>query len=727
MKNQAKLIFAAFLLLAGLFTGTAKVFALDTNLIANDSVETASGTNPASWTPNSWGANTSSLSYKAEGHTGTKSLYTSMTAHTDGDAKWIHEAVSVSPSTSYTYSSWYKSNVTTEIDVMYTSTTGVVSYAYLDEIPANANWTSYTKSFVTPADAAKVTVLQIVTNTGWLQTDDFNLATTTVPTGDASNLIANPGFELTNGAQPIGWTSNTWGTNTAAFSYNTTGRTGKSTTTTISKYTDGDAKWSADAINVTAGKTYTYSDYYKSNIVSRVTLALTNGTTTTYQELVNAPASATAWVAYTSDFTIPTGVTKVAIYHLIDKVGSLSLDDTKLVLAATPTTPTTPTEPTPTAAIVNPSMETANGTAPANWTPASWGSNTAAFTYEPTGHTGTKSTKVTVSNYVDGDAKWMFDGISGPTTAGAQYNFTSWYKTNTAPRAVAMYTLKDGSFSYANLPVVQPSTTAATTWQQYKGTFTVPANVAKTTVFMILNSNGWLQTDDYSIDAYKPTGFNRAMVSVTFDDGWASAYTQARPVLAQYGMLTTHYIISEEIGDSADGYMTKAQIKALSAAGHEIGGHTVSHPALTTLTADMLTVELKSSQTIIQTAVGKPVNAFASPYGDYNANVITQAKKYYTSHRTVDTGYNSKDSFDAYSLRVQNILNTTTPADVAGWVKQAQADKTWLILVYHDISTTPDTYDSSIVNFKTEMQQLSASKAPVVTIAKGLAEVKAQL
>ena len=726
MKKQAKLIFAALLLLAGLFTGTAKAFAEETNLITNSSVETTNGANPANWTANSWGTNTASLTQKSDGHTGSKSLYTSMAARTNGDAKWMHTAVAVAPSTQYTYKSWYKSNIATEVDLMYTSTSGVVSYNYLDAVPASADWTLFSQHFTTPKDVASVTVLQIVTNVGWLQTDDFSLTKDVIPVGNDSNLIANADFELTNGAQPIGWTNNSWGTNTAAFSYDSTGRSGKSAKVTISKYTDGDAKWSANPISVTAGKTYTYSDYYKSSVATRVVLAFTIGTSTSYKELASAPVSASAWAAYTSDFTVPTGASKVAVYHLLDKVGALSLDDTKLVLAATPTVPTQPPT-TPSSSIINPSMETANGAAPANWASASWGTNTAAFSYEPTGHTGTKSAKVTVSNYTDGDAKWMFDGVTSATTAGAQYNFSAWYKTNAAPHAVAMYTLNDGSVQYANLPVVQPGANAAITWQQYKGTFTAPANVAKTTVFMLLSSNGWLQTDDYSVDAYKPTGFNRALLSVTFDDGWASAYTQVRPIMAQYNLLSTQYIISGEVGDSADGYMTKAQVQALSKAGHEIGSHTISHPELTKITAAMLTTELKNSQTSLQTLIGKPVTNLASPYGDYNASVITQAKKYYSSHRTVDAGFNSKDSFDAYSLRVQNILNTTTPAEVNGWVKQAQADKTWLILVYHDVSTTPDTYDSSIVNFKSEMQSVSASKIPVLTVSQALAEVKSQL
>ena len=59
----------------------------------------------------------------------------------------------------------------------------------------------------------------------------------------------------------------------------------------------------------------------------------------------------------------------------------------------------------------------------------------------------------------------------------------------------------------------------------------------------------------------------------------------------------------------------------------------------------------------------------------------------YRSHRTVDEGYNSKDNFNAYRVRVQNMLSTTTTADVQNWVNKAKADKTWLVLVYHRIAS----------------------------------------
>ena len=43
-------------------------------------------------------------------------------------------------------------------------------------------------------------------------------------------------------------------------------------------------------------------------------------------------------------------------------------------------------------------------------------------------------------------------------------------------------------------------------------------------------------------------------------------------------MRGTFYLISGYLGHN--GYLTRAQAHTLDAAGHEIGGHTVSHPSL---------------------------------------------------------------------------------------------------------------------------------------------------
>lgn len=723
--RKIKLLAASMLLLLNIAGPMTAAFATDANLMANPSAETISGSSPANWTANDWGTNTASVTVSSDAHTGTNSLSTVVSSYTNGDAKWMPDAVSVAPNTTYTYSSWYKASVQTEVDLQYTDTSGQVSYVYLDSPAAASSWTNYSKSFTTPSNTAKVSVLQIVAKVGSLTTDDFSLTQYSTPVATGTNLIANPSFETSNGSTPAGWSQDAWGTNTPVFTYDSTGHTGThSATVTMQSYTNGDAKWDAGASGITAGSSYAYSDFYESGVVTRVVAAFTmNDGTTTYVELPTAPAAASAWAQYTTTFTAPANANKVTIYHLIDKVGSLSIDDVDLE-AASSTGGSTGGGTADPMSIANASLETANGSQPADWTQESWGNNTAAFSYENTGHIGSHSVKVTVSKYTDGDAKWMFTPITGPQS-NKQYTFSAWYKGSVNPAVVAMYTLSDGSLYYANLPSITtlPSTT---TWQHYAGTFSAPANTVSTTVFMLVNQNGWVQTDDYSITPYTPTGFSRPIVSLTFDDGWATNYTNVLPVLKQYGFKSTQYIISGFIGDSADGYMTAAQIKALQSAGSEIGSHTVTHPHLPLLTPTQLTTELSKSQSTLTTDFGTKPMDFASPYGEYNATVIAAIKKYYTSHRTVDAGYNSKDNLNLYQLKVQNIFNTTTPADVASWVKQAQADRTWLIIVYHAVDATPDTYDSSITNFKAEMANLKSSGVTVETMKSAISEVKAQ-
>src|SRR6185437_802374 len=138
----------------------------------------------------------------------------------------------------------------------------------------------------------------------------------------------------------------------------------------------------------------------------------------------------------------------------------------------------------------------------------------------------------------------------------------------------------------------------------------------------------------------------------------------ALPILKKDAIHGTYYIISGNLTQQPT-YMTAAQVRALKAAGMEVGSHTVTHPDLTTLTATQLTAQLKNSQTRLQSVLGgTAVTDFAAPYGTYNNATIAAAQKYYRSYRTTDPGYNSKDDTDVYRLRVQNIISTTTPAQV---------------------------------------------------------------
>src|SRR5207245_385131 len=65
-------------------------------------------------------------------------------------------------------------------------------------------------------------------------------------------------------------------------------------------------------------------------------------------------------------------------------------------------------------------------------------------------------------------------------------------------------------------------------------------------------------------------------VILTFDDGYADAYDYAFPLLKQYGMVGTFYIITDFVG--RPGYLSWDQIAEMDAAGMSIGAHSLTHP-----------------------------------------------------------------------------------------------------------------------------------------------------
>lgn len=194
---------------------------------------------------------------------------------------------------------------------------------------------------------------------------------------------------------------------------------------------------------------------------------------------------------------------------------------------------------------------------------------------------------------------------------------------------------------------------------------------------------------------------SEAKISFTFDDGPASNITASAPTLAKYGYTGTGYITPRCVGmvtvpnrcpaDENIPYMTWAEIKALqNTYGWEIGSHGLSHQLMTEINARRLEREVANSKAQFN-AQGLYPTAFATPYGDYNDKVLSAIAKYYTSHRGfADTGYNTWP-YSNYLLRVQQVQYPVSVETVKGYIDQAAADGTWLILVFHEVKDVPST------------------------------------
>jgi hypothetical protein len=158
------------------------------------------------------------------------------------------------------------------------------------------------------------------------------------------------------------------------------------------------------------------------------------------------------------------------------------------------------------------------------------------------------------------------------------------------------------------------------------------------------------------------------VVSLTFDDGWDSqqaAYT----MLAAHSMRGTFYVNSASIDQP--GSLTWAQLTSFNAAGNEIGGHTLTHPDLTTLTATQARQEICDDRTNIRSH-GFVVPDFAYPGGAYDST--TGGGSLDVSSIVAGCGYASGRG--AFGLRNITATNDTRPYATAIPPPQAYKIKT---------------------------------------------------
>lgn len=531
-----------------------------------------------------------------------------------------------------------------------------------------------------------------------------------------SNLVPNPTFETMDpsGSSPLGWQMGSWGTNSNTFQY-LKDTSGISLSVQINSYTSGDAKWYFNPVTVSPSAQYSFSDSYIANVpTDLVVYQIDQQGKESFQYLGTATASST-WKKTAYIFTIPSNISQISIFHFISRVGLLQINNFSLTPYSVVVTP---------GGIPNGSLEQTsilNSNLPDNWQTGTWGTNKTTFSYLNTGHTGSHSVKIAMSGRTSGASEWYY--TPQQVTPGQTYKFSDYYKATVPTEVEVMINKTDGSVQYLTLGIIG----ASSSWYQFSTTFVMPAGAQTASIMHIIYNNGTLTTDDYSLAPYAPLKFSRPLISLTFDDGYSSYSTAALPAMKQYGYKSTAYIITGEVGDTAGGYMTLAQIKAAYAAGNEIGSHTVTHPDLNTLTVAKITTELVNSKSYLQRNVTSAITDFAAPYGSANPNTITQIKKFYATNRSVDAGYNSPDNFNPYHILVQNIDITTTSSDVQGWVNYAKQNNCWLVLVYHEVDNSGDTYSVKPTNFASQLKIINQSGISVLTLNKALAEVTPQV
>lgn len=190
-----------------------------------------------------------------------------------------------------------------------------------------------------------------------------------------------------------------------------------------------------------------------------------------------------------------------------------------------------------------------------------------------------------------------------------------------------------------------------------------------------LKAAGWRAVTMDQLEAYwkrgVPLGPGKPIV-LTFDNGYASQYENALPILKRLGWVGDENIQLSGLPPSQGG-LTDQQVRGLLAAGWELDTQGISHADLIALDASQLHYQVVTARQILQKRYGVPVNWFCYPSGHYNATVIAEVKAAgYVGSTTVVPGWASP-SENPYALPRLRVLGGTTPAALLEQIAQYES------------------------------------------------------
>lgn len=135
-------------------------------------------------------------------------------------------------------------------------------------------------------------------------------------------------------------------------------------------------------------------------------------------------------------------------------------------------------------------------------------------------------------------------------------------------------------------------------------------------------------------------------VALSFDAAWGNQDTEKiLEILKKHNLKVTFFMTGGWVKEYPD------DVKAIAAAGHDLGNHSENHKEMSKLTKAEIKQELMEVHNRVKELTGAEMNLFRPPYGDYNNQLIKTAAScgYYTIQWSVD-------SLDWKNYGVQDIV-----------------------------------------------------------------------
>ncbi len=206
-------------------------------------------------------------------------------------------------------------------------------------------------------------------------------------------------------------------------------------------------------------------------------------------------------------------------------------------------------------------------------------------------------------------------------------------------------------------------------------------------LFLSFNVSGQRIATPYEVSTWQ--GFKPGAVSYTFDDNSAKQLTVAIPLFDTHGFKVTLFTVTNWSPNWA-------ALKASAVNGHEIGSHTVTHPALDSISDADQIKEYGESKYAIETKItGQKCVTIAYPYcACGNSKLVSE---YYIAARSCDGFMESSSPRDFMCIGAVGCGSegvAKTAAELNAKAEQAVTTKGWCVFMIHSIDNDTTGFSS---------------------------------
>lgn len=259
------------------------------------------------------------------------------------------------------------------------------------------------------------------------------------------------------------------------------------------------------------------------------------------------------------------------------------------------------------------------------------------------------------------------------------------------------YIVSNTNMSYKRVPILMYHSISDYASARFRGFSVSPGLFSEHISYLSQHQYTPLTITQFVRNMHDVTSLPERPIVLTFDDGFADFYSNALPVLKDYGYSATLYITTAYVGTTSRWLrheaetdrpmLTWEELRDIHSSGIECGAHTHDHLQLDIQSSSVAHYQILHSKVLLEEHLGTGVETFAYPFGFYTAATrqMVLAAGYtsacavkYTFSSNVDDPYalaRIKIGPDTTTRKFETLLNST-PSSIAMVYKQSRT-KMW--------------------------------------------------